>query len=151
MSYCTKTDILNLELTEAELVRVTDDKKLNEVDAAKVAAAIAKADADIDAYCQAQYTVPFSPVPTIVMGWSATLAAFNLFRNQQKPATLVDRYNKVMSWLKSISEGKSAIPGVTNDALSLPASTTEDYEPVFKREQKDSSGAVLEKGTMEIW
>ena len=133
------------------MLQLTDDKKLSQVDAAKVAAAIAKADAEIDDYCQNSYTVPFNPVPTIVMGWSATLAAFNLYRNRPKPATIIDRYNKVMSRLKAVSEGSAAIAGVTNDAVSLPESTTMDAVQVFQREQKDSSGAIIKTGTMEVW
>jgi phage gp36-like protein len=148
--YCTKANIISLELTQKELIQLTDDADLGAVDDAMVATAIAKADAEIDAYCQNAYTVPFTTVPTIVMGWSATLAAFYLHRNRKKPETLIDRYNKAMSWLKSISEGKSSIPGVTEDP-SMPESTTQDYVQVFQREQKDSDGVVLQEGTMEVW
>ena len=151
MPYCAKTDILNFELTNAELITLTDDKALGAVADAMVTAAIAKADAEIDGYCQAKYTVPFSTVPTIVMGWSATLAAFNLYRNRAKPATLIDRYNKVMSWLTKISEGKMSIPGAT-DASGLPGSTTSGTVQTFRRSQFDADGNLVgDAGTMDKW
>lgn len=205
MPYCTQTDILLLELTEKELIELTDDLNVGPVNAAQVAAAIAKADAEIDAYCQAQYTVPFGPasevlgtdtknytcivahtaaainkpvtganyatywaqkgaaggtwvdgsaytaVPNIVTAWSATLAAFNLFRNRSKPTTLLDRYNKAMSWLSAIAKGERTIPGVV-DNNSLPASTTDGTAQTFRRTQTDADGNLIgEIGTMDVW
>ncbi len=205
MPYCTQTDILLLELTEKELIELTDDLNVGPVNAAQVTAAIAKADSEIDAYCQAQYTVPFGPgsevlgtdtknytcivahtaaainkpvtganyatywaqkgssggtwvdgsaytaVPNIVTGWSATLSAFNLFRNRSKPATLLDRYNKAMSWLSAIAKGERTIPGVTDES-SLPASTTDGTAQTFRRTQTDAEGNLVgEVGTMDVW
>jgi phage gp36-like protein len=150
MPYCTSTDITNFELTSAELIQLTDDANGGTVDAAKITAAISKGDAEIDAYCQGQYAVPFNPVPAIVAGWSATLAAFNLYRNRPKPETLVDRYNKVMAWLGAISEGKRSLPGVT-DENNLPASTTDGMAQEFRKTQFDSSGNLIELGTMDVW
>ncbi len=153
MPYCTQADILNLELSKEELIQLTDDDDLDEINTSMVDAAISKADAEIDAYCQDGYTVPFSPVPTIIIGWSATLAAFNLYRNRTKPATIIDRYNKVMSWLKDISTGKATLPGASaNDNTSFPGSTTDGTVQVFRQTQKDASGNVVgDIGSMETW
>ena len=57
MPYCTQTDLLN-QLTEAELVQLTDDAGSGAVDTAKVDAALAAASATIDAYAGARYTLP---------------------------------------------------------------------------------------------
>lgn len=152
MAYCTQTNIINLELTEKELIQLTDDPGLGSVTTAMVTAAIAKADAEIDAYCQTAYTVPFSTVPAIVLGWSATLAAFNLYRNRTKPTTLIDRYNKVMSTLKDVQAGKFGIPGQTALADTTPESTTDGTSQVFRKNQTDSSGVLVgDAGTMEVW
>jgi phage gp36-like protein len=205
MPYCTLTDILNLEYTEKELIELTDDLNVGPINTAMVAAAIAKADADIDAHCQAQYTVPFGPssevlgtdtknytcivahtaaalnkpvtganyatywaqkgssggtwvdgsaytaVPNIVTGWSATLAAFNLARNRQKSATLIDRYNKVMAWLSGILKGERTIPGLT-DTNVLPVSTTDGMAQIFRKTQTDVDvNLVGDTGTMDVW
>jgi phage gp36-like protein len=152
MPYCTQADIINLELTEKELIQLTDDPDLGTVTAAMMTAAIAKADAEIDAYCEARYAVPFGTVPTIVKGWSATLSAFNLYRNRPKPTTLVDRYNKAMSWLQAIADGKRSIAGATDTSYSLPGSTTEGVAQTFTRTQLDDSGSVIGNvGTTEKW
>lgn len=151
MPYCTQADIQSLELTTDELIQLTDDGNTGTIDPAMIAAAIEKADAEIDANCQARYTVPFSPVPKIVKGWSATLAAFNLYRNRKKPETLIDRYNKVMSWLKSVREGTASIAGVA-DASALPASTTDGTVQTFRRTQQDADGNLVGiPGTMDTW
>ena len=196
MPYCSQTDIISLEMTEEELIQLTDDGNVGAVDPVKVTAAIIKADAEINAYCQAQYTVPFGPasevvgtdtknyacilahtaaalnkpvtganwatywqqkgssggtwvdgsaytaVPAIVSGWSATLAAFNLYRNRPKPATLLDRYNKAMSWLSAIAKGERQIPGVTDES-SLPASTTQNAAPTFVRHATAPASIIL--------
>jgi phage gp36-like protein len=151
MPYCTQTDITNFEMTPAELLTLSDDPKAGVIRTDQVTAAISKGDAEIDAYCQGRYAVPFSPVPPIVAGWSATLAAFNLYRNRPKPSTLLDRYNKVMSWLQAISDGKRAIPGMTTDSYSLPGSTTDGCVQEFQKQQTDSSGDIVQNGTMEVW
>jgi phage gp36-like protein len=151
MAYCTQADITSLEMTEDELVQLTDDGNVGSVDPVKVTAAITKADAEINAYCQAQYTVPFSPAPDIVKGWSATLAAFNLYRNRAKPATLVDRYNKVMSWLSAIAKAERQLPGVTDES-SLPASTTDGTVQEFRKTQYDADNNLVGgPGTMDVW
>jgi phage gp36-like protein len=152
MPYCTQADIINLELPEKDLILLTDDPGLGSVTTAMVTAAIAKADAEIDAYCQSSYTVPFGTVPTIVTGWSATLSAFNLYRNRPKPTTLVDRYNKVMSWLSAVAKGERAIPGVTESSYSQPGSTTSGVAPTFTRTQRDEDGTIIgDVGTTETW
>jgi len=151
MAYCTQADIQNFEVTEKELIQLTDDDNVGDVEQSMVTAAIEKADAEIDAYCQGSYTVPFSPVPAIVRGWSATLAAFNLYRNRTKPATIIDRYNKVMSWLKDVQQGKAQIAGATQDQ-DLPESTTDGTAQVFRKTQTDANGNLVGSvGTMDIW
>lgn len=142
MPYCTQADIQSLELTTDELIQLTDDGNTGTIDPAMIAAAIEKADAEIDANCQARYTVPFSPVPKIVKGWSATLAAFNLYRNRKKPETLIDRYTKVMSWLKSVRDGSASIAGVVDEG-SLPGSTTAGSMPTFSRTKMNAPSVVL--------
>jgi len=197
MPYCVKQNILDLEMTEAEMLTLTDDKKVGAISDNQVVAAITRGDAEIDACCQGMYTVPFGPnsevigsdaknytcimphvaaainqpitganwatywvqkgsagaawvlgttytaIPNIVMGWSATLAAFNLYRNRPKPATLIDRYNKVMAWLKSVENGERAITGTMGDFYSYPASTTDGTVQEFRRTMRDIDGNVV--------
>lgn len=77
MAYCTQEDLLN-QMPESELIELTDDAGAGTIDAAKVAAAIADADSEIDGYLGRQTTVPISPVPPTVRRWSVALAIYNL-------------------------------------------------------------------------
>jgi len=153
MPYCAEADIIALELEEKDLISLTDDVRQGVVDSTKVTAAIKRADAEINKYCGSRYSVPFSTVPDLIQGWSCTLAAFFLYRNRQKPPTLVDRYNKVMHDLGEIRDGNLLLPGATESASAsgLPASTTEGQGHEFTRSTFDTDGAMTESGTTEIW
>jgi phage gp36-like protein len=153
MAYCDQDDITNLEMTEAELLQLTDDEDIGSISTDRVTAAIAKADAEIDAYCSSAYTVPFTgTIPAIITGWSATLSAFNLYRNRPKPSTLIDRYNKVMAWLSDVKKGNGVIPGVTVADDSLPGSTTDGTAQTFRKTQTDADGNLVgDAGTMDTW
>jgi hypothetical protein len=78
MPYCTESDILT-EISEAELIGLTDDESTGAVIDAVVTAAIAKADALIDSYCGQVETVPFTTVPDIVQQHSVTIAIYFLY------------------------------------------------------------------------
>ena len=153
MAYSVKEDITNLELTETELVQLTDDDKSGSVDDAKVTAAILKADSEIDDYCRGRYTVPFSPVPDVIKFLSATIAAYWLYRRRQKvSASMLDKYTKALAKLKAISNGDYSIDGVAEKTESAGiASTTEDVAHTFSRTKKDVSGNVISVGSMETW
>ena len=146
-------DLRNLELTKEEIIELTDDDSLDENHTPQVTACIGRGDAEIDKYCSAFYTVPFVVNPDVVKGWSATLAAFYLYRNNEKPTTLIDRYNKTLSDLKKISQGDLKIPGA-EDSLStggLPASTTDGQGHEFTRGEFDDDGDQVTAGTSDIW
>ena len=151
--YSDQTDLRNLELTEEEMVQLSDDDNLGEIWAAQVVAAIARGDAEIDKYCSAYYDVPFVTTPDIVVGWSATLAAFYLFRNKEKPDTLIDRYNKTLHDLKEISEGALKIPETDEslDAAGLPGSTTLGQGHEFTRGDFDDEGNQTTESTTDTW
>ena len=57
MAYCTQADLLN-QITEAEMIQLTDDAGAGAVDSVKVDAALNAASATIDAYSGARYALP---------------------------------------------------------------------------------------------
>lgn len=153
MAYSAETDITNLELTEAELIQLTDDAGTSEVQDDKVDAAILKADSEIDDYCRGIYSVPFDPVPNLIKFLSATIAAYWLYRRRDDVSpSMLDKYTKALAKLKAISTGVYKIEGVSEKADSSGiASTTEDVAHTFTRTKKDSSGNIISKGSMETW
>lgn len=154
MSYCTQDDILALALDERTLKALTNESGANtgEIDSAKVTAAIEQADAEIDYYICGRYTTPLSPVPAAVKGWSAVMAAWYVHRGRPRPQDLHERYQQIMGRLKAIRESGNPIPGaeasLIGDGGSLPSSTTEDRQHVFRPDERDESGNLTSKGNM---
>lgn len=151
--YSDTDDLRNLELSKDEIIELTDDDNLDENYTPQVNACIERADSEIDKYCKPAYDVPFAVNPDCVKGWSATLAAFYLYRNNEKPTTLIDRYNKTLSDLKKISEGDLKIPGA-EDSLSeggVPASTTDGQGHEFTRGTFDDDGNQITEGSTDTW
>ncbi|MCK4786212.1 MAG: DUF1320 domain-containing protein [Desulfobacteraceae bacterium] len=153
MAYSTEEDITNLELTEAELIQLTDDAGTGEVDDVKVDAAILKADSEIDDYCRGRYSIPFNPVPDVVKFLSATIAAYWLYRRRDDVSpSMLDKYTKALAKLKAISNGAYSIDGVSEKTESSGiASTTEDVVQTFSRTKRDSNGNIISSGSMETW
>ena len=106
MAYSTLTDMEQL-IPEETLTQITDDEGAGEIDEDRITEAIATADAEIDSYCAARYTVPFTVVPTIVKKLSIDMAIYNLYsrRVEEIPATRADRYKNAIRLLEGIAKG----------------------------------------------
>jgi phage gp36-like protein len=107
MSYCTQDDLLE-QISEAELIELTDDAGSGEVDADVVTRAIADADATIDAHCQGRYSVPLSPVPAMIRAVSVDMAIYNLLsrKNEEVPKSRDDRNRNAIRFLERVADGK---------------------------------------------
>ena len=107
MAYSTQTDIEE-QVSQAELIELTDDTGAGTVDTSAVARAIADADAEIDGYCGARYTVPFSPAPAMIRKLSVDIAVYNLFSrrsNLKLPDERQKRYDNAVRFLRDLSRG----------------------------------------------
>lgn len=115
MSYCTLDDIKQL-LPEDVLIQLTDDEALNPAAInpqtpahapiiGRVEEAIETADAEVDGYCAVKYTVPLSPVPTVVSKLSVELAIYYLYSRRTIPEKIEKRYDKAVARLKDIARG----------------------------------------------
>lgn len=106
MAYSTLTDITKL-IPEESVRQLTDDEGLGEVNQARVAEAIAQADAEIDSYCCGRYTVPFASVPDVVRKLSADIAIYNLYSRkvEEIPSARAERYKGAIRLLDGIARG----------------------------------------------
>ncbi len=106
MAYSTLSDIKE-RIPERVIIQLTDDDKIGAVDLAKVDAAIAQADARIDAYCGKRYQVPFATVPAIITEISADLAVYYIYsRKAEKiPEARAERHKAQIDLLKDIAKG----------------------------------------------
>ena len=82
MAYCTQSDLLE-QISEDDMIQLTDDADAGNVDDDVVTRAIADADAEIDSYCGTKYDVPFSTVPVMVRKLSVDMSIYNLYARRQ--------------------------------------------------------------------
>jgi phage gp36-like protein len=115
MAYCTQGGLLKL-ISLADLAQLTAESG-DTPDAAVITDAIAKADAEIDAYCGVRYQVPFAPVPEMVRSLSADMALYHLHTRRGlglKAASQEVRrqkYEDALAFLKAVSRGQAVILG----------------------------------------
>lgn len=114
MSYST---LLHLKerINEATILQLTDDDNLGVIDDTKVAAAIARADAEIDTWCAQRYLVPLAIVPPIISGLSADLAIYYLYSRivETIPEARAAAHKNALSLLKAISAGQVTLSAAT--------------------------------------
>jgi len=147
MAYSLKTDILE-QVSEAELVQLTDDAGAGSVDDAVVTRAIADADAEINSYCSARYTVPFSPVPVMIRKCSVDIAIYDLYA--RRPGTLPDerksRYQDAVRFLRDVAASKANLgaDAPAEASESGPQATTVKSDRIFTRGRASdgSSGSL---------
>lgn len=108
MPYCTQSDLLN-QLTQAELVQLTDDAGTGSVDTAKVDAALAAASATIDAYAGARYTLPLQTSEKVKQ-LCVDLAIYELEKRRRRlrEATIAAR-DAALAFLRDLAGGRAVL------------------------------------------
>jgi phage gp36-like protein len=140
MAYCAQTDIIKI-IPEDTLTQLTDDEGTGQMNAARVAEAIASADATIDSYCATRYAVPFAPAPAVVKKLSVDLAIYDLYsrRVEEIPAARADRYKNAIRVLEGIAKGTITLgldpaPAPSSEGSSAACNKTSD-DRVFTRDK----------------
>ena len=105
MAYSTQADLLN-HMTEQELIELTDDNNVGQLDPAKVDAAIAVADGMIDAYARGRYALPLV-VSEQVKQLSIDIAVWQLEKRRRhiRDATQA-AYDAALKFLEKLSSKK---------------------------------------------
>ena len=116
--YITITDITNM-VPEDEIIMLTDDESLGNVNSDRVDEAIAQADSEVNGYLGVRYSVPLgAPVPNVVAKLSTDIAIYNLYSRgiaESVPEIRRNRYLDAIKTLKEIAKGT-----VTLDVDPLP-------------------------------
>lgn len=141
MAYTSLAELIK-KIDESTLIQLVDDEKLNPatvdaVDAGTTARtgriddAITEADALIDTYCGAKYSVPFSSAPQVVQELSATITIYNLYSRRVLkaiPDVRVARYEQALNTLALIAKGTISLgidpPPTSNDYSETNVSTS---------------------------
>jgi|GEM_PF-2991887 len=146
MAYSLKTDIQK-EISDAEIIDLTDDEGIGIINEARIAAAISKADGIIDSYCGQATTVPFTVVPPVIKEHSVTLAIYFLFaRRSAAPEIRRKNYEDAMKHLIDIAQGKATL-GDTTQAdyeINVKSGRTEDDRAITIGKKSDSSSGSLD-------
>ena len=143
MAYCTLSDIKE-QIPEDELLQLTDDDALDEIDTSVMDRAIADADAEIDSYCAERHAVPFDPVPLLVRKYSVIIAIYNLFmRRGDIPDDRETNYNNAVKFLQNVAKG------IVSLGADAPAETSQDTVGVTtsKSDRIFSAGRVSDGST----
>ncbi len=146
--YCTQADIVE-QITEDELIQLTDDAGAGSVDSDKVDRAIADADSEIDSYCGARYGVPFTTVPTMIRKVSVDIAVYHLYTRRAAlglPEERKTRYEKAVQFLRDVARGLASL-GSDEPAAAAdggPEATVSKTDRIFSigRASKGSSGSL---------
>ena len=140
--YCTIDDIEKL-IPADDLIALTDDEGLGSVNQDRVNEAIDRADALIDGYCAAVYTVPFAAPPKMVILLSADIAAYYLYcRRDQGKAGVSEirqkRYDNALKFLSDVSRG----------VISLGAQAPEAPAAEFPENTKSAGDRIFTDGSL---
>ncbi|HXE75320.1 MAG TPA: DUF1320 domain-containing protein [Candidatus Xenobia bacterium] len=135
MAYCTQSDLLN-QLTEAELIQLTDDAQAGTVDTTKVDAALAAATATIDAYAGGRYALPLQPSEKIKQ-LCADLAIYELEKRRRRirEATLAAR-DAALAFLRDLALGRAVLDQPSGAAAQSSGATVKktEAERIFSEE-----------------
>lgn len=144
MPYCTLDD-LKEQLSETDLISLTDDEDAGQIDTSVTDRAIADADAEIDGYCRKRYALPFDPVANLIRKLSVDIALYNLYCRPGRvlPDERKDRYENAIKTLEYIADGTIQLgtdlaEQSTGDA-DLPQVSTKTTDRVFTRDLKSNS------------
>lgn len=107
MTYASQQDLIE-RFGEDEIRQLSDRDRDGTIDAAVVARALADADALIDSYIGKRHKLPLEQTPPQIASIAATIAFFNLFRND--PPEYVEKANEAaQKFLKDVSQGHAVI------------------------------------------
>ncbi len=131
MAYSTESNLLE-RITEQDLIQLTDDNNLGQVDSAKVTAAIASADGTIDSYAGGRNNLPLVS-NEIVENLSVALALYRLYsRRGVVPEVVKDDRDNAISHLKAVSAGKASLNQAAKKQVGVAEVLTPD-----RTEQED--------------
>lgn len=119
MPYATQPD-LERAFGAAELRQIAPDGQ-GGIDAARVAAALARAASTADGYLATRYTTPIAAPGPDLVGATADLARFLLY-DDAATEEVARRRDHAIAWLRDVAAGKATTGGAaTPDSAARPA------------------------------
>lgn len=114
MTYATQQDLED-RFGADELIQLTDRTNVGAIDSTVVSRALGDADAEINGYLAAQYTLPLATVPAVLVRLACDIARYQLGADRVTEA-MRERYKDAVSFLKSLSKGDAQLGVATGQA-----------------------------------
>jgi phage gp36-like protein len=120
---------------EDELIQLTDDAGVGEVDQGRIDQALTSADGIIDAHLASAYQLPLARIPEVLVDIACDIARFRLYRDA--PPELVDKnYRTALEGLTKIAKGLMKIDaGMIEQSARDGAVLVGDADAVFTRDR----------------
>lgn len=116
MTYATQIDLVDRFGAE-ELAQRTNRTDGLTIDTVVLERALADADAEIDSYLAARYTLPLSSTPVVLNRLACDIARYRLY-DDGTPATVRQRYEDAVSLLKRMANGDVQLAGMAAVAVA---------------------------------
>lgn len=107
MSYATKQNLID-RFGQTELAQLTDRVNGTTIDDTVVNRALEDADAMINGYLQARYSLPLSSVPPMLVTVACNIARYQLFEDRVTEIVR-QRYEDAIAWLKDVAAGRVSL------------------------------------------
>ena len=134
MTYAIRQNMID-RFGEDELIQLTDREGLGEINTTVIDRALGDADAVINGYLAARYTLPLAnPVPTVLERLACDIAHYFL-RDDRMTEQVESRYKDAIGLLKDVSKGAAmlGIDDSSNKPVSNNSAEMSSADSVFKR------------------
>ncbi|WP_410499703.1 gp436 family protein [Chitinibacter sp. S2-10] len=123
MTYATADDMVK-RFGEREVIALTDRSFANAIDADVLAGALNEANAEIDAHLASRYSVPLSPVPSLLVGVACDIARYRLCGASVVTSDEIrNRYKDATKLLEKVGSGLLSLGGMPSGEVVQPTNT----------------------------
>lgn len=122
MAYITQAEMVNR--FGVEIGQIVDRNNDGQADAGVFDAAAADADAVINGYCAARYTLPFASTPALIKELAADITRYELW-DDKASEEVRKRYEDAISRLKDIAKGLIVLPDADGAVIASGVGTIE--------------------------
>lgn len=107
MTYATQQSLID-RFGQQEILELSDRSNAGAIDAAVVTRALTDADAEINGYLAAKFTLPLATVPETIVRLAADMARYYLYDDRVTDA-VKDRYSNAIKFLRGVVSGDISI------------------------------------------
>ena len=145
--YCTLDD-LKQDISEQELMQLTDDERLGAVNEGRINTAAGNASELIDGFLRGRYNLPLDPVPAIVKTIAKEITIYRLFLRKKRQSItkeMTDNYNAQIKLLEKIQKGEITLGVETPSGEDQASDSSGAYKTNKTADDRTFSKEEMEK------